>query len=74
MLNTEESRKGAMACLNALRIIERIGAGYYDPDSTMDNWWREIDAATVPEMPQPVSIGTQKTSVGRNMGRKTKRP
>lgn len=43
MLNTEESRKGAMACLNAMRIIERI-AGNPKPNNSTENYWRNIEA------------------------------
>lgn len=40
-----ESRAGAIACLNALRIIERINDGGYNPDSTPADHWHDIDAA-----------------------------
>lgn len=44
MLNTEESRKGAMACLSALQIIEHFDARQ-DSNSGRDSFWRKKDAA-----------------------------
>jgi hypothetical protein len=44
MLNTEESRKGAMACIDALRIIDRIAAGDKS-ESTWEDCWQDEDAA-----------------------------
>jgi hypothetical protein len=42
--NTEESRAGAMACLNAMRIIQRI-ENHPDPECSMADWWKDKDAA-----------------------------
>ncbi len=44
MANTEESRAGAIACLNAIRIIERL-AKNPDPEVTMEDYWRGKAAA-----------------------------
>lgn len=41
-----EYRTGAMACLNAIRIIERI-ENHPDPDSAMEECWRDKDVAIV---------------------------
>lgn len=46
MLNSEESRKGAMACLDAIRIIDRIESGIKS-DRPAEDHWRDIDAAVV---------------------------
>jgi hypothetical protein len=43
MLNTEESRKGAMACLSAIRIIGSIKK-HHDPDASKEDYWRKQDA------------------------------
>ena len=43
-LNTEESRKGAMACLDALRIIDRIAA-CDGSELTWDECWQNVDAS-----------------------------
>ncbi|OGS97716.1 MAG: hypothetical protein A3K04_09650 [Gallionellales bacterium RBG_16_56_9] len=43
MLNTEESRAGAMACLNAIRIIEHIQSEP-NPECTMERHWRDEEA------------------------------
>lgn len=44
MLNTEQSRAGAMACLNAMQIIERI-ENRPGSDNTLDDWYRDKEAA-----------------------------
>lgn len=44
MLNNEESRKGAMACLNAIRIIENIHRNP-DPECTMRTFWRDQESS-----------------------------
>jgi hypothetical protein len=46
MSNTEESRAGAMACLNAMRIIQRI-ENHPDPECSMADWWKNKDAAVI---------------------------
>lgn len=41
----EESRRGAMACLNAMRIIERI-ENAPNLDGTIEDYWRDKEAGT----------------------------
>ena len=43
-LNTEESRAGAMACMEALRIIDRIAAGDRS-DLTLEECWQDEDVS-----------------------------
>lgn len=43
MQNAEESRAGAMACMDALRAIERITEIENKGDSSMDAWWTMQD-------------------------------
>lgn len=44
LTSTEETRAGAMACLEALRDIQKIAEGP-NPDSSKAGWWREKDSA-----------------------------
>lgn len=44
LISTEESRAGAMACLEALRTIENIKGNFLTDDS-MEAWWRGEDNA-----------------------------
>lgn len=44
LTSTEESRAGAMACLEALRAIENIN-GNFHTDNSMEVWWRGEDNA-----------------------------
>jgi hypothetical protein len=44
MLNTEQSRAGAAACLNAMQIIERI-ENRPGSDNTVNDWYRDKEAA-----------------------------
>ena len=43
LINTEESRAGAMACVNAMRIIERIENNPMT-DCSMEDWWLNKEA------------------------------
>lgn len=44
LTSTEESRAGAMACLEALRAIQKIAEGDV-PDTTKVGWWYQQDSA-----------------------------
>jgi len=44
LLNTEESRNGAMACLNAIKKIGRIDLGLFS-NLSPDEFWRTQDSA-----------------------------
>lgn len=48
MLNTEQSRAGALACLNAMRIIERISRGN-GPELSNEDWWinKEVEVSAM---------------------------
>lgn len=44
LTNTEQSRAGAMACLEALRVIKKIAESEY-PETPSAEWWRVEDSA-----------------------------
>ena len=45
--NDREIRAGAQACLEALRIIERIAEAKSDDETPADSWWADGDAAVM---------------------------
>ena len=49
LTSTEETRAGAMACLEALRVIQKIAEGIAEggekTDRSQERWWRKNDSA-----------------------------